>query len=381
MSPLRALLVEDSADDAELLLRDLRRAGYDVCSLRVETASDFTAALADRSWDVILSDFSVPGFGGIAALEILKASGLDLPFIIVSGTVGEAVAVEVMKAGAHDYFAKGRLVRLGAAIDREVREAERRRERETEKARAEAEREQLLERLREAVAVRDNFMSIAAHELRTPITALQLQAQGLQRMSARGELPSLSPSTLDAKVKTICGQVARLTTLVNSLLDVTRLTSGHVSLSLESVDLAEVIAEEISALDTVLHQSTSEIHSSGGTVVGHWDRLRIQTAISNLLSNAAKFGEGKPIDVTLASDGEVARVSVHDHGMGVPEEARERIFSKFERAVPREHYGGLGLGLWIAQQFAAAHGGTIRVESVAGEGSTFTLELPLSPLS
>ncbi len=125
---LRALLVEDSDDDAQLLLHELRRAGYDASYERVETAAAMQEALARKHWDIVLSDYRMPQFNGLAALEILKKSGLDLPFIIVSGTIGEDVAVAAMKAGAHDYLIKGKLARLGPAIDRELRDAKGRQE-------------------------------------------------------------------------------------------------------------------------------------------------------------------------------------------------------------------------------------------------------------
>lgn len=372
-SSLRALLVEDSADDAELLTRALRKSGYDVHARRVETATEFSEAITSERWDVILSDFSLPGFGGLAALRILQESGLDLPFIIVSGTLGEAIAVEVMKAGAHDYFAKGHVVRLGAAIDREMREAARRRERASEKAREEEEREKLLQSLRETIAVRDAFLSIASHELRTPVTALQLQVQSLQRTGIRGDL---DPRVVEARIATISSQVARLAKLVTSLLDATRLTGGHVPLSLEPVELMDLVTEELAALEPLLQQAKSDVRVTGEKVTGNWDRLRIQNAISNLLSNAAKFGEGKPVDITIHSDEKVARITVRDRGIGISAETVQKIFTKFERGVPREHYGGFGLGLWITKQCVTAHGGSIQVESLE-EGSKFTIELPL----
>jgi two-component system cell cycle sensor histidine kinase/response regulator CckA len=127
--PLRALIVEDSDDDTQILLRELRRAGHDVTHERVDTATAMRAALARQAWDIVLSDYRMPQFSGLAALEILKGSGLDLPFIVISGTIGEDVAVSAMKAGAHDYLMKGKLARLGPAIERELREMEGRRAR------------------------------------------------------------------------------------------------------------------------------------------------------------------------------------------------------------------------------------------------------------
>ncbi|MCE1253099.1 MAG: response regulator [Anaerolineae bacterium] len=122
--PLKVLLVEDSEDDSMLLLRELRRSGFDVQSIRVETQQEMKSALEQTSWDVVLSDYSMPNFSGLAALDVYKKSCLDIPFIIVSGAVGEASAVEMMRAGAHDYLMKDNLTRLGAVIDRELRETE-----------------------------------------------------------------------------------------------------------------------------------------------------------------------------------------------------------------------------------------------------------------
>jgi PAS domain S-box-containing protein len=127
--PLNILIVEDSEDDALLLLRELRRGGYEPASVRVETAEDMKAALDRREWDIVISDYMMPKFSGLAALEVLKESGNDLPFIIVSGNIGEDIAVEAMKAGAHDYIIKGKLARLVPAVDRELRDAADRRER------------------------------------------------------------------------------------------------------------------------------------------------------------------------------------------------------------------------------------------------------------
>ena len=126
---LRVLIVEDSEDDALLLLRELKRGGYDVQFERVETARAMLAALAQKTWDLILSDYSLPEFNAPQALEVLKASDLDLPFIIISGTIGEETAVAALKAGANDFLTKGNFARLGPAIERELREAESRRER------------------------------------------------------------------------------------------------------------------------------------------------------------------------------------------------------------------------------------------------------------
>jgi len=374
---LRALLVEDSADDADLLRRELVRSGFDPETERVASAAEFSAALDGKVWDVVLSDFAMPGFGGMAALELLQSRRLDIPFIVVSGTVGEDVAVEVMKAGAHDYFAKGRTIRLGSAIEREVREAERRRRLGAEQQRAEAERELLLADLKTAVQARDDFLSIASHELKTPLTGLQLQVQGLARICVRDPTASVPAAAFEARVHSMARQVGRLTTLINSLLDVTRITSGDLVLSRERLALDDLVVDVVNACKEVLEPSKPQVVVDAEHVVGSWDRLRVETVVTNLVSNALKFGGGKPVEVSLRRAGELARLSVTDRGIGIPQEEQGRIFEKFECAVPRRHYGGFGLGLWIVRQLVVAHGGTVRVDSQEGHGSTFTVDLPL----
>jgi signal transduction histidine kinase len=370
---LRVLQVEDAPDDAELVLIELERAGYKIESRRVATPDEYLEALETEEWDVVLSDFAMPYFSGKAALDILKEQELDIPFIIVSGSLGEEVAVEVMKAGAHDFFAKGNLTRLASAVQREVREAELRHRRLFEQRRAEAERERLLGELQAAVQARDMFLAIASHELKTPLTSLQLHVQGLRRNDALAKMPF---DKLETKVDRIARQVTRLTTLVNGLFDVLRITSSKMTLAREEVDLSEVVRDVLAHTHDFLQLSESTVAFHGEPVIGFWDRARIETVVSNLLSNAAKFGEHKPIEVSVSGASGCARLVVADHGIGIAPEAQRRIFHKFERAVPVEHYGGFGLGLWIVRQIIEAHGGGIHIDSRLGEGSTFTVELP-----
>ncbi|HEY9525498.1 MAG TPA: response regulator, partial [Anaerolineales bacterium] len=140
---LTVLIVEDSPDDTQLMLREIKRGGYAVFFERVETKADMQAALSRQSWDIILSDYSMPSFSAMAALETLKASGLDIPFLVISGTVGEETAVAALKGGAHDFLTKDKLARLIPAIERELRDAEARRSRRE----AESRYQLLVERL------------------------------------------------------------------------------------------------------------------------------------------------------------------------------------------------------------------------------------------
>jgi signal transduction histidine kinase len=372
--PLRVLIVEDSEDDALLLVRELGSRGYEPIVERVETADDMRAALKRRSWDIVISDYSMPSFSGPAALSVLKETRLDIPFIIVSGTIGEETAVDAMRAGAQDFMIKGKLARLLPAIERGIREAESRREGIAERAGNEAERDRLLNELREAVRVRDTFLAIAAHELKTPLTALQLQIHLLQKSDGRTSA-ARSAQQLEHAVEMIARQTTRLHALIENFLEVVNITSGHMDLDRAPVDLRQIV-NDIVAHDHLGRSGPAIVVD--GQAVGSWDRVRLESVIGNLVSNAVKFGEDKPISISVSCDGSTARVVVTDHGIGIAPEEQARIFEKFERAVSERHYGGFGLGLWVVRQIVEAHGGSIRVASEAGKGSTFVVELPLS---
>ena len=166
---------------------------------------------------------------------------------------------------------------------------------------------------------------------------------------------------------------------MNELLDVSRMRLGKLELRYEELDLAEVAREAVAHLQEELARSGSLLRVSLSAAPGRWDRTRLEQVITNLLVNAAKFGEGKPITLEVSTHGDRARVRVSDRGIGISEEHQSRVFDRFERAVPTHHFGGLGLGLYIVRQIAEAHGGEVRVESAPGSGATFTVELPREP--
>jgi PAS domain S-box-containing protein len=233
--------------------------------------------------------------------------------------------------------------------------------------------QQLLE---QAVQVRDEFLLVAAHELKTPLTSLQLQVSGLLRNLESGTV--VDPSRVEARLETADRQVKRLVKLVNELLDVNHVTVSELRLELERVELDDVVRE---VLDRMKHELTVagcpvEL-SLAGSLFGHWDRLRVEQIVGNLVSNAMKYGAGRVITITTRESGGRAQLIVRDRGIGVARENRERIFERFARAVPSDHYGGLGLGLWIVRVLAEAMGGGVSLESAPGQGATFTVELPL----
>lgn len=238
--------------------------------------------------------------------------------------------------------------------------------------------------LREALRSRDEFLSIASHELKTPLTSLLLQIQLLFRL-----MPSLrqdsSETTLTKVMRTLNQseiQCKKVGLLVDDLLDLSRIRAGKMTLNLERVDLKELTQEVIARLEgeikkkqiTISIQSDHEIH-------GYWDKTRIDQVLTNLISNAIKYGNSNPIEVQFESTGKHVKIIVRDKGIGISAEDQKRIFERFERATSDMIFSGLGLGLYITRQITAAHGGTIEVQSKLGEYSIFTVTLPIQSVS
>jgi signal transduction histidine kinase len=244
--------------------------------------------------------------------------------------------------------------------------------------RAEAhEREGLLQEVQVAVKSRDQFLAVASHELRTPLSTLSLLVDNLVTVVTADGGQALAPSVLTRHLPTLRRQIARLTTLVLEMLDVSRITGGGLDLTPAPVDLAAVVREVIDRFEIEAHRRGAAVRfEAGGPVEGVWDGPRLDQVVTNLLSNALKYGDGHPIDVMVRGEPNRVVLVVRDHGIGIPEEEREKIFAPFARAVATRHHPGLGLGLWITRQIVQASGGRVWVESRPGEGSTFTVELP-----
>jgi PAS domain S-box-containing protein len=232
--------------------------------------------------------------------------------------------------------------------------------------------------LRRAVQVRDEFLSIASHELKTPLTATQLQVDGLTRLLRGDAEANLRSGRLARAIAAVDGQVVRLTELVNVLLDVSRIASGRLELEAVELDITEVGRQVIERWRPAAAAARCELVLSppSGPVRGRWDPLRLEQVFNNLLSNAIKYGKGRPVEVAVEGDARRARFSITDHGIGIAATDHGRIFERFERAVSGRNYGGLGLGLWICRQIVDGMSGTIKLESAPGDGATFIVELP-----
>ena len=398
--PLRVLIVEDSEDDVALLLRELRRGGYDLTFERVDTPGAMKTALDKQTWDLVIADYSMPHFSAPDALALLHKRALDLPFIIVSGNIGEDIAVAAMKAGAHDYLMKGTLARLLPAIERELREAEGRRERKRaeealwesqEQVRqyaAELEKKvevrtrelrELNQQLEAASRHKSEFISHVSHDLRTPLTSIKGYIDNLLDRIA-GDITEKQKDYLDRMSK----NAGRLIRLINDLLDVSRIESGKLELNLASLSLQDLIEEVVIGLrpmaaekhlQLVLNKLNGESQLSG-------DRDKLEQAIINLLDNAMKFTPPTgQITITLQRDQRFLETSIKDTGTGIPPEEQSRIFDRFHRIDrdPLSQAEGTGLGLFITKTIIELHGGHIWVVSDPGKGSEFIFTLPMTP--
>ena len=253
----------------------------------------------------------------------------------------------------------------------------------TERHRGDVERTRLLEReqrartdAERALIGRDEFLSIASHELKTPLTTVRLHVETLLRPWRKASEP-LPGDVVLAKLEVVERQLGRLTSLVDDLLDVSRIASGQLQLAPQLTDLSSLARDVIARFAEDLGRAGCAwtLHAPR-PVHGTWDRARLEQVLVNLLSNAAKYGKGAPIEVTVEGDGDRGKLTVQDHGIGIEPSQLERIFGRFERAVSARPYGGLGLGLYIARRIVEAHGGSIRARSEPGSGALFSVELP-----
>jgi PAS domain S-box-containing protein len=241
-----------------------------------------------------------------------------------------------------------------------------------------ADNARLYEEAQEAIRLRDEFLSVASHELRTPLTPLNLKLGMLRRVAEQAAGGTLPAPQMAADIGVAARHVQRLTNLVDHLLDVTRIRAGRLQLQLEVVDAAEVVRDAAVRLAAMAIETGSAVEvEAPERVTGVWDRMRLEQIVTNLLSNALKYGGGQPVQMRLEESGPGSVVlSVRDAGMGMDPSVLGRIFGRFERGHSGRHYPGLGLGLYITRQIVTALEGTITVESTPGEGSLFTVVLP-----
>src|SRR3569623_694536 len=261
--------------------------------------------------------------------------------------------------------------RLGQALGRELvgfgkvtRDLTERKQHEEERVR--------LAQAQEAVRLRDEFLSIASHELKTPLTVLQLQLDTLRDRVKEGD------ASLADKIDRTIRSSDRLTQLVYTLLDVSRIATGKFELHREPVDLAQVAKEVVDRMSMAASAASCVIHADlVPRVEGHWDRIRIEQVMTNLLGNAMKYASGSSVDLRVYNEPGSAVIEVRDRGPGLPGKDSDALFARFERGASMRHYGGLGLGLYIVRQIAEAHGGNVLASNAPDGGARFSDRLPV----
>lgn len=240
-------------------------------------------------------------------------------------------------------------------------------------------RSQLFEDARKAVQARDEFLSIASHELKTPLTPLKLQLQGLERKVKRENLQAIPVAQISKIIQSSDKQISRLARLIEDLLDVSRIQAGKLNLNKEKFNLGQMIDEVVKHYADQLKDILSEINLKvDPSIEGYLDRVRIEQVLINFLTNAGKYAPGKPVTIHLTRQDGQAKLIVKDQGPGISAHDQARIFDRFERVRAKDNIGGLGLGLYISKQIVDAHGGDISVESEPGHGASFIVTLPLN---
>ena len=237
----------------------------------------------------------------------------------------------------------------------------------------------LQRRAQDAIRIRDDFLSVAAHELKTPLTALRLNLERTLYVTSRAPGDSLPKATLTKSLSPAVRQLDQLRQLLDTLLDVSRLTSHRLNLEVSATDLVEIACDVAMRLEAPSKAAGVELRLElpSEPIILFGDRLRLEQVLNNLLTNAIKYGGGKPVRLTVEQQPDMAALTVMDQGIGIAPQDQARIFNRFERATTTRQSDSLGLGLYITKEIVTAHGGTIRVTSELGRGTTFQVLLPL----
>jgi signal transduction histidine kinase len=390
---LRVLHLEDDPRDRELVADTLRAAGLDCAISPADSQEAFERALT-ADLDVILADYNLPSFDGAAALELVRRRDATVPFVFVSGSIGEQRAVESLRKGATDYVFKGHLDKLVPAIQRMIREADNHRER----ARVEEELRQLNaalearidERTRDLTAsnealhrarveaerandAKSDFLSRMSHDLRTPLNAVMGFGQLLQ-------LDPLAPEQAES-VEEILRAGGHLLGLIDEILDLARIESGRLTLSPEPVCIGTIVAHAAALVRPMASQRGITLTIGGAhDVYARADRHRLNQVLLNLLSNAIKYKrQNGTVTIHMSRIGDRVRIDVADTGGGIPAERLSQLFTPFERLGADESgIEGTGLGLALSNRLVEAMNGTLTVDSVIDQGCVFHVELRAS---
>lgn len=388
-SKVNILIVDDLAENLVALEALIRR--DDLAVHAAPCGEDALALLLEHEFALALLDVQMPGMNGFELAELMRGTERTrrIPIVFVSAAGRELNhAFRGYEAGAVDFLHKPLDAytvnsKVAVFVDMYRQRSEMRRQVEAlEQARRE--QQALLEKLdaaqqelERAVKMRDDFMSIVAHELRTPLNTLFLESQLRCMQLGRGNMAAFDKPQLEAMFARDDRQIRNMVRLIEDMLDVSRIRSGTLSVRPVETELSRLLQRVIDDLaqQAAAVGSTIALYAPL-SVEGRWDAFRIEQVVVNLLTNALRYGGGKPVEVSLRPTVDGAHIEVRDHGIGISPEDQQRIFHQFERAGGGGSADGLGLGLFITQQLVEAHGGRIAVASEPGRGSVFSVYLP-----
>lgn len=358
---LRILLLEDSRADAELIAARLEDAGLQFELERVESHAGFNGALTRAAFDIILSDYNVPGFDGTAALAAARLACPEVPFLFVSGALGDETAIDLLKRGATDYVLKDRLERLAPSVQRALREAQ-----------DKAQQRRAEEEIKQRAEFEQQLIGIVSHDLRNPLNAITL---GAEMLLLRDEL---TPKSGEA-VRRILANAQRAARMIRDLLDFTQARlGGGIPVERKALDLHVHASQVLGELQHLHSDRKLELRREGDTH-GEWDPDRIAQVIVNLVGNALKYSPSDTgVTVTVKGGADEVRLEVHNYGEAIAPELLPHLFTPLSRGGGKVDMQtrSIGLGLFIVDSIVKGHGGRVTARSTADAGTTFSVELP-----
>ncbi|HSB96530.1 MAG TPA: hybrid sensor histidine kinase/response regulator [Spongiibacteraceae bacterium] len=388
---INLLIVDDLTANLQALEAALRR---DDATIYTATSGDAALGLLlQHEFALAIIDVQMPGMNGFELAEFMRCTEATkaIPILFVSaGDEYLDYAFRGYESGGVDFMHKPldifvmkskinifiELYRQRKVLHDQVSALEESQRRQTEMLQ---QLEQTQAELNKAIQVRDNFMSIVSHELRSPLNTLKLDIYLRKMFVEKGNVDAFSLTNMQRMLDADDRQIDRLVLLIDDMLDVSRIRTGHLSVRPQRVDLKVLVEGVVERFQSQLSLAGCEVRLSiAEPLIGHWDEFRIEQVLINLLTNAMRYGNNAPIDIAVERLAQNARLSLRDYGPGIDIEDQQRIFHQFERiGKDRARGGGLGLGLYISEQIVRAHGGTITVSSESGAGATFVVELPL----